>query len=107
VERGEGFTQIGGYECVSLGLDRELLLTEDKTPKKRYCIVTDLPDILQHVLTPETLEPVDSKMLEAVLPGGLLEQEMSGDRFVQILEEKRDAYRPWKPTTTQETKCTR
>jgi predicted alternative tryptophan synthase beta-subunit len=81
------------YECVSLGLDRDILLTEDQTPKKRYCILTDLPKTLQPVLTPETLEPVDSKMLEAVFPGGLLKQEMSGVRFVQIPEEKRDTYR--------------
>jgi tryptophan synthase beta chain len=95
------------YECVSLGLDREILLTEDQTPKKRYCILTDLPKTLRPVLTPETLEPADSMMLEAVFPGGLQEQEFSGVRFVQIPEEKRDGYRPWKPTTALEAKCTR
>jgi len=54
--------------CVSLGLDRKILLTEDQIPKNWYCVLPDLPKPLQPILDPETLEPVDPKMLEATSP---------------------------------------
>jgi len=41
---------------------------------------------------------VDPRTLEAAFPKGLIRQEVSGDRFVQILEEIRDMYRLWRPT---------
>ena len=84
--------------CVSLGLERKILLTEDQIPKKWYCVLPDLPKPLQPILNPETLEPIDPKMLEAIFAKELLKQEMSGERFVQIPEEIRDVYRLWRPT---------
>ena len=84
--------------CVSLGLDRKILLTEDQIPKNWYCVLPDLPKPLQPILIPETLELVDPKMLEAIFPKELLKQEMSGERFLQIPEEIRDAHRLWRPT---------
>ena len=112
------------YECVSLGLDREILLTEDVTPKKRYCILPDLPETLQSIPSPETIEQEDSLMLEEVSPGRLQRQGISGDRYVQIPEEKMvrlfpsmRGSKPWgatsstqqwpKSTTILESNCTR
>jgi len=86
------------YECVSLGLDRKILLTEDRIPKNWYCILPDLPKPLQPLIDPKTREPVDPRMLEAIFPKELIRQEVSGDRFVQIPEEVRDVYRIWRPT---------
>jgi tryptophan synthase beta chain len=83
---------------VSLGLDRKILLEEDRIPKKWYCINPDLPAPMQPLLNPETFEPVDPKMLMAIFPKELLAQEMSMDRFIQIPEEVRDVYRLWRPT---------
>ena len=83
---------------VSLGLERKILLEEDRIPKKWYCINPDLPAPMQPLLNPETLEPVDPKMLMAIFPKELLAQEMSMDRFIQIPEEIRDVYRLWRPT---------
>jgi len=89
---------LGGKKCVSIGLERKILLTEDRIPKKWYCVLPDLPKPLKPLLDPKTREPVDPKMLEAIFPKALLKQEMSGDRFVQIPEEIRDVYRLWRPT---------
>ena len=66
--------------CVSLGLDRKILLTEDQKPKNWNCVLPDLSRPLQPFLNPETLEPVDSKMLEAIFPRELLKQVMSAFR---------------------------
>ena len=83
---------------VSLGLDKKILLDEDRIPKKWYCINPDLPAPMKPLLDPLTLEPVDPKMLEAIFPRELLKQEMSMERFIEIPEEVRDVYRLWRPT---------
>jgi hypothetical protein len=41
---------------------------------------------------------VDPRTLEAIFPKELIRQEVSGDRFVQIPEKIRGAYRLWRPT---------
>jgi predicted alternative tryptophan synthase beta-subunit len=84
--------------CVSLGLDRKILLTEDQIPKDWYCILPDLPGPLQPLLDPKTRKPVDPRMLEAIFPRELVRQKVSGDRFVEITEEIQDVYRFWRPT---------
>jgi hypothetical protein len=33
---------LGGYECVSLGLDKAFLLTEEQKHRYVYCILTEL-----------------------------------------------------------------
>lgn len=84
--------------CVSLGLDKKILLTEDQIPKDWYCILPDLPGPLQPLLDPKNREPVDPRMLEAIFLKELVKQEVGGDRFVEITEEIRDVYRFWRPT---------
>jgi tryptophan synthase beta chain len=85
-------------KSVSLGLEKKILLDEDRIPKKWYCINPDLPAPMKPLLDPKTLEPVDPKMLEAIFPRELLKQEMSKERFIEIPEEIRDVYRLWRPT---------
>ncbi len=95
-----GYTQFRRDECVSLGLDRKILLTEDQIPKNWYCILPDLPAPLKPLLDPKTQEPVDPKTLEAIFPKELNRQEVSGNRFVQIPKLIRNVYHLWrlKPT---------
>jgi hypothetical protein len=81
-----------GNACVSLGLDRKILRTENQIPEKWYCILPDRSKPLQPILTPAILEPVDPKMLEGSFPSEFLKQEMCGERFLQIPEEVRNAY---------------
>ena len=49
------------YECVSLGLDKEILLAEDKIHKNRFCIISGLPKVPRH-----QIDFFNSEMLEAV-----------------------------------------
>jgi len=84
--------------CVSTGLDTKILLTEDQIPKNWYCILPDLPKPLPPPIDPNTRQPVDPKLLEAIFPRELLRQEVSGERFVQIPDEIREVYRMWRPT---------
>jgi len=83
---------------VSIGPSKKILLTEDRIPKKWYCVLPDLPAPLKPILNPATKEPVDPKMLQALFPNELIRQEVSQDRYVQIPEEVRDIYRLYRPT---------
>ncbi len=90
--------------CVSLGLDRKILLTEDQTPKDWYCILNELPGPLQLLLDPKTREPIDPRMPKTIFSRELLRQEVSGDQFVEITEEIRDFYRFWRSTPMYRTR---
>jgi len=43
-------------------------------------------------------KPVGPEQMLAIFPGPLLEQEMSGERWIAIPEPVRDIYRQWRPT---------
>lgn len=76
----------------------KILLDEEEIPKQWYCILPDLPKPLAPPMDPKTREPVDPKALEAVFTKEQLRQEFSQERFIDIPEEVRDAYRLWRPT---------
>lgn len=61
-------------------------------PRARYNILAD-----SRVLHPETRRPVTLEILEALFRVSLIQQEMTGDRFIEIPEPVWDAYRPWCP----------
>lgn len=77
---------------------KKILLDEDEIPKKWYNILPDLPEQLPPPLHPATQEPVKPEDLEPIFPKGLIEQEMSGERWIRIPEEVREIYRIYRPT---------
>ena len=84
------------YECVSLGLDRILLQKEELIPK--HCILTDLPKTQQPVVNPRALKSISSEVLEPFIYEEPREQEVIGDRLMQIHEEARVLRRLSRPT---------
>jgi tryptophan synthase beta chain len=50
------------------------------------------------VLHPGTLKPVTPADMLPLFPPGLLEQEMSAERWIKIPDEVREIYRLWRPT---------
>jgi tryptophan synthase beta chain len=85
-------------KCVSLGLERTILLTEDEIPKKWISITPDLPTRPYPLLDPGTREPVKPEALLPIFPKELLMQEVSEKRYIDIPEEVREAYRLYRPT---------
>ncbi len=77
---------------------KKIILREDQMPKSWYNVVPDIPGGLLPPLDPETKEPISPEKLAAVFPMGLLEQEMSQDRFVEIPEEVLEVYKIWRPS---------
>jgi tryptophan synthase beta chain len=79
-------------------MQTKFLLGENQIPTHWYNIIADLPAPPAPVLHPGTLKPVTPADMLPLFPPGLLEQEMSAERWIKIPEEVRDIYRLWRPT---------
>jgi len=77
---------------------KKILLGEERIPRSWYNIMADLPEMPAPPLHPGTHEPAGPADLSPIFPMGLLAQEMSGDRYIEIPEEVYDIYRIWRPT---------
>ncbi|KAL4420718.1 hypothetical protein ABPG75_010374 [Micractinium tetrahymenae] len=76
----------------------KLILDEDNMPTKWYNIIPDLPAPPPPPLNPKTLQPLTADDLAPIFPMGLIEQEVSLERYIEIPQEIRDVYKLWRPT---------
>ena len=76
----------------------KIVLDENEIPKKWYNIQADLKTPLDPPLNPQTKQPIGPDDLKAIFPMGLIKQEVSQDRYIDIPEEVRDIYRLWRPS---------
>lgn len=74
------------------------LLTERELPSAWYNVLPDLPTPLDPPLHPATLRPITPDDLAPLFPPGVIEQEMSPERWIDIPGPVLDAYRLWRPT---------
>jgi tryptophan synthase beta chain len=77
---------------------RKFILPESDIPKAWYNIVADLPTPPPPVLHPGTGQPVGPDDLAPLFPMALIMQEVSAERYIDIPEPVRDAYRIYRPT---------
>lgn len=73
-------------------------LPQSEMPPAWYNVQADLPRPLPPVLHPGTKQPVGPDDLAPLFPMGLILQEVSQERYIEIPEEVRDIYRLWRPT---------
>jgi tryptophan synthase beta chain len=76
----------------------KILLDESELPRRWYNVLVDLPAPPPPVLHPGTLRPVGPDDLAPLFPMALIEQEVTGDRYVEIPEPMLDVYRLWRPS---------
>jgi tryptophan synthase beta chain len=76
----------------------KITLSEKDIPHRWYNVAADLPFQLPPPMHPGTHKPLDAQALEAIFPKALIQQEMSGERWIEIPTEVRDIYRMWRPT---------
>jgi tryptophan synthase beta chain len=79
-------------------MDTKILLPEARIPKQWYNIIPDMPGPLAPVIHPGTLQPVTPADLLPLFPMGLIEQEVSPQRWIDIPDEIREIYRLWRPS---------
>jgi tryptophan synthase beta chain len=76
----------------------KFLLPERDIPSRWYNIQADLPTPLPPPLHPGTHQPLGPADLAPLFPMELIKQEVSRQRWIEIPDEVRDAYRLWRPT---------
>lgn len=76
---------------------RKYVLSDDDLPKQWYNLAADLPTPMQPPLGPDG-NPVSPDMLTPIFPMGLIEQEVSQERWIDIPEEVRDILYSWRPS---------
>jgi len=77
---------------------RRFMLPESELPTHFYNIAADLPEPAPPVLHPGTREPIGPADLAPLFPMELIKQEVSTERFIEIPEPVRDAYRIYRPS---------
>lgn len=75
----------------------KITLDESDIPTHWYNVVADLPSPPAPYLGPDG-KPVTPEMMSAIFPPGVLEQEMSAQRWIPIPDEIREIYRLWRPS---------
>ena len=78
--------------------NKRFLLSENDIPAAWYNLLADLPQTPPPPLDPATNQPIDPAKLARVFARGLLQQEMSPERWIAIPEEVRKIYAIWRPT---------
>ncbi|HJP36915.1 MAG TPA: TrpB-like pyridoxal phosphate-dependent enzyme [Gammaproteobacteria bacterium] len=74
------------------------LLDEADIPKQWYNIAADLPEPPTPPLNPGTRQPLSPAELEPLFSRGVIEQEVSSERYIDIPDPVRDIYRQWRPS---------
>ena len=79
-------------------MQTKFLLPEDRIPRQWYNIIPDLPGPLAPVIHPGTLQPVGPDDLLPLFPPGLIEQEVSDQRWIDIPDQVREILSLWRPS---------
>jgi tryptophan synthase beta chain len=78
--------------------ERKILLTEKDIPENWYNIMADMPNKPLPPLNPATKEPIGPEALAPIFPMGLIQQEVSAEKWIQIPDAVRDIYTLYRPT---------
>ncbi len=75
----------------------KIVLDESEIPRQWYNLAADLPTPMQPPLGPDG-NPVKPEMLTPVFPMGVIEQEVSRERWIDIPEEVLEILYRWRPS---------
>jgi tryptophan synthase beta chain len=79
-------------------MQTKFLLGENQIPTHWYNVIADLPAPPAPVLHPGTKRPVTPQDMLPLFPPGVLEQEMSSERWIKIPDEVREIFSIWRPS---------
>lgn len=76
----------------------KIILPEDRMPQFWYNVQADMPTPLSPALHPGTKQPLGPEDLAPLFPMGLIAQEVSTERYIEIPPEVRELYKLWRPS---------
>jgi tryptophan synthase beta chain len=76
----------------------KIFLSESEMPRHWYNIQADLPEPMPPVIHPGTHQPIGPDDLAPLFPMGLIAQEVSQERYIEIPDEVLDIYKLWRPS---------
>ncbi len=79
-------------------ITKKINLSEKEIPKAWYNVMPDMPNPPAPPLNPGTGQPIGPEDLAPIFPMGLIEQEVSQERWIDIPEDILDIYRLWRPS---------
>ncbi len=79
--------------------ERRIQLASREIPEAWYNAAADLPAPIPPHLHSVTGKPVTEEDMRAIFPPGLIEQEVSRERWIEIPAEVRDKLSMWRPTS--------
>ena len=77
---------------------KKIVLSENDMPTQWYNITADLKNKPLPMLHPGTKQPLKPEEMEGLFAKGLVEQEFTKERYIEIPDEVRDLYRIYRPT---------
>jgi len=77
--------------------DIKILLDESEIPTHWYNVMADLPRPPDPYLGADG-QPLAPETMQAIFPPGIIEQEVSTERWIEIPEPVREALRQWRPS---------
>jgi tryptophan synthase beta chain len=77
---------------------KKILLPERDMPTHWYNVAADFKNPPAPPLRPDTKQPPAPEDMAPIFPMGLLQQEMSTERWIEIPDEVRDVYKIYRPT---------
>jgi tryptophan synthase beta chain len=79
-------------------MSKQIYLKSSDAPTHWYKVIPDLPGPPTPVLHPATLQPVSPDDLAPLFPMGLIGQEVSSERWIEIPQEVQEIYTIWRPS---------
>ena len=77
---------------------RKVILTDKDIPKAWYNVVADMPKPPAPMYNPQTKQPIAPPDMLPLFPMGILEQEVSAERYIDIPDPVREIYTTWRPS---------
>jgi len=78
--------------------DTKYLLTDAELPRQWYNVQADMPELPPPPLNPVTKKPIGPDDLKPIFSMGLIMQEVSTERWIDIPEEIQEIYKMWRPS---------
>jgi tryptophan synthase beta chain len=76
----------------------KIFLDEKEMPRAWYNIMADMPNLPKPALHPGTKQPAGPDDLSPIFPMGLIMQEVTTERWVEIPDEVLEIYKLWRPS---------